>query len=87
MNSSQSYRWLLFDADGTLFDYDRAEAKALEATFQNFGLPFSDEHSRAYQKINHQVWVDFENGQITSEALRVVRFERLFETVRLEGKG
>ncbi len=87
MNSSQSYRWLLFDADGTLFDYDRAEAKALEATFQNFGLPFSDEHSRAYQKINHQVWVDFENGQITSEALRVVRFERLFETLRLEGKG
>lgn len=87
MKSSQSYRWLLFDADGTLFDYDRAEAKALEATFQNFGLPFSEEHSRAYQKINHQVWVDFENGQITSEALRVVRFERLFETLRLDGKG
>ena len=24
------YKWLLFDADGTLFDYDRAERVALE---------------------------------------------------------
>jgi FMN phosphatase YigB (HAD superfamily) len=24
------YKWLLFDADGTLFNYDRAEASALE---------------------------------------------------------
>ena len=25
-----TYTWLLFDADGTLFDYDRAEATALD---------------------------------------------------------
>jgi FMN phosphatase YigB (HAD superfamily) len=25
-----TYTWLLFDADGTLFDYDQAEATALE---------------------------------------------------------
>ncbi len=28
-----TYTWLLFDADGTLFDYDRAEATALEQDF------------------------------------------------------
>ena len=26
------YRWLLFDADGALFDYDRAAASALART-------------------------------------------------------
>jgi 2-haloacid dehalogenase len=78
-----AYHWLLFDADGTLFDYDRAEAKALEGTFRDFHLPFGPEHSGAYQKINHQIWLDFENGQITAEALRVVRFERLFAALQI----
>jgi phosphoglycolate phosphatase-like HAD superfamily hydrolase len=36
------YRWLLFDADGTLFDYDRAEAMALAATFEQFGYQFNE---------------------------------------------
>ena len=27
------YSWLWFDADGTLFDYNRAEAAALRNTF------------------------------------------------------
>jgi 2-haloacid dehalogenase len=72
------YEWLLFDADGTLFDYQRAEAKALEGAFGDFSLPFDDRSAQAYRTINHQVWVDFENGRITSTALRVVRFERLF---------
>ena len=28
-----SYQWIPFDADGTLFDYDKAEAAVLEQTF------------------------------------------------------
>jgi YjjG family noncanonical pyrimidine nucleotidase len=78
-----AYQWLLFDADGTLFDYDRAEAKALEGTFRDFNLTFEPEHAGAYQKINHQIWLDFENGLISAEALRVVRFERLFATIQI----
>ena len=35
-----TYQWLLFDADGTLFDYDRAETAALKASFAQFDLPF-----------------------------------------------
>ncbi len=85
MNAPRSaYQWLLFDADGTLFDYDRAEAQALKGTFRDFNLPFEPEHAAEYQKINHQIWLDFENGQITAEALRVVRFERLFAATRVE---
>jgi 2-haloacid dehalogenase len=84
MQSSHRYRWMLFDADGTLFDYDRAEASALEGTFRDFHLPFSPGTAGAYQAINHQIWLDFENAQISAEALRVVRFERLFAALRLQ---
>ncbi len=85
MHPSKRYQWLLFDADGTLFDYDRAEAKALEGTFRDFNLPFSARHAETYQVINHQVWQEFENGQISSTDLRVARFQRLFAALRMDG--
>lgn len=39
--SAQRYQWLLFDADGTLFDYDRAERLALAGGLQQIGVAFS----------------------------------------------
>jgi 2-haloacid dehalogenase len=79
-----TYQWLLFDADGTLFDYDKAEEKALGATFAELGLPFRAEYGPLYRRFNAQVWQEFEAGQITAERLRVERFQRLFGAVSLE---
>lgn len=71
------YRYLVFDADGTLFDYVAAEARALEQTFARFELPFDDEVRARYIAVNHRAWSDFEKGKITSQRLRVRRFEEL----------
>ena len=83
MNPTTKYDWLLFDADGTLFDFARAEALALEGTFRDMAIPFDPGYWPIYNEINRQVWVDFENGQITAEALRWMRFKRLFEKLGL----
>lgn len=72
------YTWLLFDADGTLFDYDQAEASALKQTFDYFSLHFEPAYRGIYQRINHRLWLEFENGSVSSESLRVKRFELLF---------
>lgn len=87
MKSPRAYQWLLFDADGTLFDYDQAEASALKGAFQDFSLPFAPASAAAYQSINHQIWLEFENGQISAEALRVARFERLFEALQIQAEA
>ncbi len=77
------YTWLLFDADGTLYDFERTEAVALEATFTEFGVPY-DEHERStYHGINRGLWQQFERGQIRADDLRVRRFERFFEALGL----
>lgn len=34
------YGWLLFDADGTLFDFDRAERAAIEQALARIGVTF-----------------------------------------------
>jgi YjjG family noncanonical pyrimidine nucleotidase len=78
-----SYQWLLFDADGTLFDYDTAEASALRNAFRIERLEFSAEIEAVYRQINKQVWQAFENGQISSQDLRVERFQQLFSQFKL----
>ena len=75
------YKWLLFDADGTLFDYDVAEKTALAATFAAFSLPYTDDVLDIYREINDQMWQAFELGEITQKDLKTERFRRLLESV------
>lgn len=79
--SGMRYDWLLFDADGTLFDYDLAEDKALRETFAEMNLAYEPQYGETYRQINRQIWSDFEQGRITAAALRVRRFALLFEAL------
>ncbi len=78
-----TYRWLLFDADGTLFDYEKAEALALQRTFDSLGLRFEPACRELYHRINHDLWLALEQGTVTAESLRTKRFELLFATLGL----
>ena len=60
-----TYLWLLFDADGTLFDYDRAEAQALVRTFEMTGFDWKPEYTAIYREINGGLWRAFEKGEIS----------------------
>ena len=75
------YRWLLFDADGTLFDYDKAEAYALRTTFGEFGLEYEPDYLEVYRPINAQIWRDFEKGLISAESVKADRFQFLFDAI------
>lgn len=77
------YSCVFFDADNTLFDYDRAEGRALESTFQEYGLPMNRETVLLYRSINKKAWEEFEKGELTQEELRSRRFERLFDQLGL----
>lgn len=71
------YDWVIFDADGTLFDYNQAEISALKATLNGYGIDFTPAIHESYVEINTKLWKEFELGQITSKDLRVRRFEEL----------
>ena len=83
-DKQQMYKWLLFDADGTLFDFAIAETKALANTFHQFNLPYSEEVADLYREINTQIWRALERGEITPGALRTTRFQRLFDKVGVQ---
>jgi len=78
------YKWLMFDADGTLFDYYQAEENALRLTFEQLGYPFEAEHISTYRQINEKIWLEFEQGKIDQVRLRTRRFELLFEAINIQ---
>ena len=78
MNSKQ-YDVFLLDADGTLFNFDMAEARALKAVFEINGFAYSDNVLSQYRAISKQLWADFEKGNINIDSLQSLRFSRLFE--------
>jgi len=77
------YPWLLLDADGTLFDYERAEAAALTLAFAESGLPYDPRSLQVYNELNQDMWLAFERGEVSADVLRVERFRRLFDALGL----
>ncbi len=71
------YDWVLFDADGTLFDYDRAESLALKQAFARIGARIGPDCLPTYRRINQALWTDLEAGRTTPAILKVRRFELL----------
>ncbi len=81
-----NYRWLLFDIDGTLFDYDRAEVEALGALWNELGLADPQATGEAYREINAALWRRFEAGDISSAEIKVERFRQLIASCDLRAK-
>lgn len=75
------YSWLLFDADGTLFDFDRAAARSFADTFTALGLGYDNSYLEIYEGINRRLWEDFEAGRVSQAELRTRRFSDLFAAV------
>ncbi len=71
-------RFLIFDADDTLLDYERDSSSALASTCRRFRInaDFSSIHS-IYRTINLQLWEQAEVGLISRETVSRLRFERL----------
>lgn len=71
------YEWILFDADGTLFDFERAQAAAIEETWRACGLDERPGLAAEFRAINVELWPAYERGAISQETLRIERFRRM----------
>ncbi|HVP17588.1 MAG TPA: YjjG family noncanonical pyrimidine nucleotidase [Spirochaetia bacterium] len=80
------YRGFLFDADNTLFDYDRAEKEALTETLGEAipDVPIEEALS-AYHDINADFWRRFEQGTISLKELKTGRFRSLLDSLGHDG--
>ena len=80
------YRWLLLDADNTLFDFNAAEEFALTRTLIRYGVSPTAEVKARYRAINSALWLDYDHGKISQDALGPKRFQLLFEMEEFPGQ-
>lgn len=69
------YRTILFDADGTLFDFKRSEHDAVKEAFMMSGIEVDEEMIAKYSEINDSLWKQLEKGLIEKATLLYRRFE------------
>ena len=81
----QQYRFLLFDADETLFDFHYAEREALRAALLKSGVEYREEYQKLYSELNLSLWKQLELGKITRQELLIARFSRFFEAAGIQG--
>ena len=72
------YPYLLFDADNTLFDFDRADHLAFAASCEAVGIEYSEELLRRYWVHNDACWTMFDRGEATKDFICLERFRRFF---------
>ena len=73
----EKYKYLLFDADNTLFDFNRCEREAFILAMDASGIEFSEDLYAEYHVINDGMWKQLEKGLIERSVLKTERFRVL----------
>ncbi len=72
---------LLWDIDGTLLDFGKAEAYGIRKCFEQFGLgECTDEMLERYSVINRKYWEALERGELTKSQVLHDRFIEFFSS-------
>ena len=69
---------VLWDIDGTLLNFRKAQYEALYKCFNYFNEYLDDEMVNHYDHINHGYWLMLEKAEIEKNVLLVKRFEDFF---------
>ena len=80
----EKYTTLLFDADNTLLDFDKAENEALKKVMTDYNLHITEENCRRYSEINDALWKKFEKGEIEKADIKSTRFREFFKFMKVE---
>ena len=76
---------ILWDVDGTLLDFEKAEYASIKKCFEIYNLgECTDEMIERYAAINKKYWEMLERGEITKPRLLVKRFEEFFAAEGIE---
>lgn len=81
------YKFLLFDLDHTLLDFDLAEDLALTAFLKEQGVADIQAYKDYYIPMNKALWRDLEQEKLTKSELINTRFSRLFNHFGMDKDG
>ena len=81
------YKYILWDIDGTVLDFHKAEKLAINALFEKYKIgTCTDEMLSLYKEINIKYWQRLERKELTKNEILVGRFRDFFEKIGVDSK-
>ncbi|MBQ0110380.1 MAG: hypothetical protein KBS41_00420, partial [Oscillospiraceae bacterium] len=78
----KNYRYLLIDADDTVFDFLACESAAIKKVLKNHRLPYDDKTVATYSAINLKYWKMYERGEIKRDDIFTGRFSEFISLIK-----
>ena len=86
------YEIVLMDLDDTIFDFQKGSEESFRKVSKDMGLPCGHDDWVTYRDINQSFWDRYSNGEISTDYLKLARFEKYkevmgidFDTIELYG--
>ncbi|MFK7900803.1 MAG: YjjG family noncanonical pyrimidine nucleotidase [Cyclobacteriaceae bacterium] len=85
----KTYNHIFFDLDHTLWDFDKNSNETLRELIEKHQINRlykidPEAFLKTYRKVNKQLWTEYNQGSISKEELRIIRFQRVLDKHRIE---
>ena len=78
-------KYILFDLDGTLLDFNKGEAKAFKDTIKEVSnYDVSDDEIKLFSKINEECFQEYGKANMTRIEFHYLRFKRILEALNIK---
>ena len=84
-NRNSKFKFILWDIDGTLINFEKSERDSIFKCFSSHGINLSEDDFNKYKDINHGYWKLIEQGKIDKKFALEKRFEDVLEYLGAEG--
>lgn len=81
------YKYIIFDLDDTLLDFQDSEKKALKKIITLYKLPYNSQTIACYKRINDSLWYQLEEGLISREKVLKTRFSLFLKEFHIDESG
>ena len=76
---------VFIDIDNTLLDFDLSARQAMSAALKEYGVSYRDDMFPTFKKINDDLWRRIEDGSLTKDGLRKIRWLTVFAALGIGG--
>ncbi len=91
LKSYNKYRYIFFDLDHTLWDFEKNSADTLSELYHkhelaSLGTFCEDSFKRQFREVNSRLWTMSDEGKLDKETLRKDRFRLIFDGLGVENE-
>ncbi len=78
---------VLIDIDNTLLDFNACAEQSMLSAGKEMGIPLPHNVMETFLPINNRLWAKIEKGELDLDGLHKVRWNTVFEALKVKGDG